>query len=239
MGFTAIVYASHNDIQYAALCILIAGIFDTLDGAIARLLKATSEFGVELDSLCDAVSFGIAPAFIAYQVYFNQMGELGVLLSSLPALAGVMRLARFNIKTSAHSDKRFFTGLPIPGNALTIVSFIVFLYKNETYFDLQTGNVLLIIVTLLCSLLMVSNIKFNAIPKPSWRSIKQNPFVFGVFILAIVVSAATKGMFIFPFMLFYIAFSVTRHLVVWIKLKREASDEIDETEGIDDEHFDM
>ena len=107
MGFSAIIYIADGQLYKAGLFILLAGLFDALDGIIARLLKATSELGAELDSLCDAVSFGVAPAFMLYQAYFYQFNEYGILLASLPALAGVTRLARFNVMLTSFEDKLY------------------------------------------------------------------------------------------------------------------------------------
>jgi CDP-diacylglycerol--serine O-phosphatidyltransferase len=126
MGFTAIVHISQNRFWLGALFILAAGVFDMLDGLVARLTKSASEFGAMLDSMCDAVSFGVAPSFLLYVVHFSSMSEPGILIASLPALAGVIRLARFNVQMNGFEDKYYFTGMPIPGGAITIVSYVVF-----------------------------------------------------------------------------------------------------------------
>ena len=105
-GFTAIIYTTQGDFYSAALFIFLGAIFDMLDGIAARIMQTSSEFGVELDSLCDAITFGMAPSFLLYFSYFNTYGETGILFSSLPAIAGVVRLARFNSQLTSLEDKK-------------------------------------------------------------------------------------------------------------------------------------
>ena len=229
MGFTAIVYIANDDYRTAVLCIFVAALFDMLDGVVARILRSASEFGVELDSLCDAVSFGIAPAYLSYKVFFYQYGEIGILFGALPALTGVVRLARFNVQVSGFEDKLYFTGLPIPGGALTLISFILFFYLTDII-HIEYKGISFFAVTLVTSLAMVSKIKFNNIPRPSKRAIKQNPVVFAIFLIGVILSIISKGYFIFPFMVFYIFASVIRYVYHRIKTIRQSSSELDDIE---------
>ena len=213
MGFSAIVHTTYGHYEKAALFILVAGIFDMIDGIVARLLRATSKFGVELDSLCDLVSFGVAPSYILYHVYFHQFGEMGILLSSFPALAGATRLARFNIQLTSLEDKLFFTGLPIPASAFFIVSYVVFFHLSNT-FSQNISDILIFSVTLGASMLMVSRIKFYNVPRPTSKSIKENPVIFVIFAIGLIASILSRGKFVFPFMLFYIIGSIIRQLII-------------------------
>ncbi len=234
MGFTAMVFISQQLYMKAAMFILVAGIFDMLDGLVARLTRSTSEFGVELDSLCDAVSFGVAPSYMLYSIYFHQFGDIGILFSSFPALAGVVRLARFNVQLNSFEDKKYFTGLAIPSNAIFIISYLLFYHTN--HYLTETGffglckwqDIAVFFVTLSSSAAMVSRIKFDNIPKPTKKKIKQNPVVFSVFIIGLVGSIVSKGYFIFPFMLFYILASSIRHFFWWIKQIIEHEGDFDE-----------
>lgn len=238
MGFIAIINISQHKFIEGALFILFAGIFDMLDGVIARLLKSASEFGVELDSLCDAVSFGVAPAYMLYEAYFYQIESFGILISSLPALAGIVRLARFNIKLTSLEDKKYFTGLPIPSSALLIVSYIVFYHQSEIIPEnckLYTA----IAVTLIASSAMVSHIKFDNVPRPSIRMFKKHPINFILFSVGVIASIITKGSFIFPFMLFFVFASAVRHFIFWLKSVREAADDIDESETPEPRNFEI
>ncbi len=120
-GFLAIVQSFHHDFLKAAYSILIASIFDNLDGKVARLARATSQFGVEYDSLADLISFGVAPAFLVFNSDLSSYHRLGLLAAFLFAVCGALRLARFNVITTKVSS-RYFVGLPIPAGALFLVS---------------------------------------------------------------------------------------------------------------------
>ncbi|MHB1926143.1 MAG: CDP-diacylglycerol--serine O-phosphatidyltransferase [Leptospirillum sp.] len=120
-GFLAIIQGFHHDFLKAAYSILIAAVFDNLDGKVARLARATSQFGVEYDSLADLISFGVAPALLVYNSDLSSYHRLGLLAAFLFAACGALRLARFNVITTKVSS-RYFVGLPIPAGALFLVS---------------------------------------------------------------------------------------------------------------------
>lgn len=209
-GFVALIYVSRGEFLLGALFVLLAAIFDLIDGITARLVQSASEFGVQLDSLSDVVSFGVVPSFMLYKIYFFQFGDLGLILSSLPLICGVLRLARFNVQTNAYQDKKFFTGLAIPASAFFIVSYLIF-YHLSDIFEQEVKTYLIFSVTILSSLSMISTIKFYNAPRPSIKYFKQHPFITSIFAFAIVLSFISKGMFIFPFFVFYIIGSYTRH----------------------------
>jgi CDP-diacylglycerol---serine O-phosphatidyltransferase len=154
-------------IWYGSLFIGIAGVIDFLDGFIARLFKATSEMGKQLDSLADVVSFGVAPGLILYQLlrlsFMQEPDGMEIpLMALLPAVllpcAGAWRLARFNLSQNTGSD---FKGLPIPAAGLMVASFPLILFYNEyNAADLVLNKWFLYLVILLLSYLMVSNLKF-------------------------------------------------------------------------------
>ena len=229
MGFTAIVYISHGEIVKASIFILIAGIFDMLDGVVARFLNATSEFGMELDSLCDAVSFGIVPGFMLYKVYFYQFNELGVLFAAFPVLAGISRLARFNAQLTSFDDKQYFIGLPIPSGAFLIISYIIF-YHLPGKIPPEYSDVIMLMITLGTSIVMISRVKFLNMPRPTPKSIKEKPIIFAIFVIGLLACVVTKGMFIFPFMLFYVIGSV---IIYYYRLLKERY-----TMPIEDDEFD-
>jgi CDP-diacylglycerol--serine O-phosphatidyltransferase len=113
-GFLAMLMASAGRYDQAVYLLVAAIILDTLDGRLARLLKATSDFGQQLDSFSDILSFGMAPAFLVYQAVLHRLGWLGVAGSAVYLLAGVYRLARFNLTSDAHSKAPRTLGVPIP-----------------------------------------------------------------------------------------------------------------------------
>ncbi len=225
-GFTSLIQSANHNYYEAGLFILLAAVFDMLDGMVARLINSTSELGVELDSLCDAVSFGVAPSFMLYFAMLRPMGDWGILLASLPALAGVYRLARFNIQVSSFEDKAYFLGMPIPAGALTISSFVVFFGVTEIIpleFRLQSA----IAVSIVTSLAMVSTIRFDHIPKPTRKDFRLRPIFFLFFCLSFVLIIVSRGEFTFPVMLFYILVSSGRHIyaMFYTRFRKEIDDE--------------
>lgn len=225
-GFVSIVYASEGLFLKSSLFILIAAIFDMLDGFTARLINAASEFGSELDSLCDVVSFGVAPSFLVYQSFFIKFEEIGILLASFPALAGASRLARFNVQLVSLEDKRFFKGLPIPSGALTLISYLIF-YHNDLLKNFQFNNILMILIVIIVSLAMISTIRFSNIPKISITGIKQNPIFSAALLIAIMLSVITNGYAIFPILMIYIIFSIINHIFYTYNQKNLEDDDVD------------
>lgn len=210
-GFTSVIYSTQGDFYSAALFIFLGAIFDMLDGIAARILHTASDFGVELDSLCDAVTFGLAPSFLLYFSYFYQFGENGILISSMPAIAGVVRLARFNSQLTSLEDKKYFTGLPIPAGALTLISYSYF-YDMNILKDNEYRFYMTLFVTIFVALIMVSRIKYENLPRPSKSSIKSNPILFIFVILSIIAGILTTGFSIFPSMLIFIIVGLVRYL---------------------------
>ena len=199
-GFLSILSASEGDYNYASWLIFAAAIFDALDGLVARLTNSSSELGVELDSLSDIVSFGAAPSFLLYKTYFYSMDTLGILISAIPLIAGGFRLARFNIQLVGFS-KSFFLGLPIPSSALTLASFVLAFYNDgfaEPISDFITPLILVL------SYLMISNIRYETLPKISFKSMKEKPYHFIFLIVSAILVAFMykKGLFlVFVFMI--------------------------------------
>ncbi|MCE5248463.1 MAG: CDP-diacylglycerol--serine O-phosphatidyltransferase [Candidatus Polarisedimenticolia bacterium] len=118
-GFAAILAAAEKHFLLAVIFVFAAAVFDALDGRIARLTGSTSEMGEQLDSLCDAVSFAVAPSIIVFHMGLQSLGRVGYAACFLYAACGVLRLARFNVMPSDH---HYFTGLPIPSGAATVLT---------------------------------------------------------------------------------------------------------------------
>jgi CDP-diacylglycerol--serine O-phosphatidyltransferase len=159
-GYACIVYSTQGDFDTAAMLIGIAMILDTLDGFVARLTKSSTAFGVELDSLADVVSFGLAPAILAFTWGLWPLRRLGWAAGFVYVTATAMRLARFNIQTAAATDKRYFVGMPSPAAAAVIAS-TVYLYP----FGLQDREAALpaLAMVLVPAFLMVSTIRFRSV----------------------------------------------------------------------------
>lgn len=226
-GFFAIVKATQENWMAAAWLIVLAGIFDALDGAMARLTNSSSEFGVELDSLADVVSFGTAPSFILYAAFFHTWETIGVVLASLPALCGALRLARFNVQLVGF-DKDYFMGLPIPSAAITLISYLVFFHipAASPFVPDSAKPAILTTITVVISALMVSTIRYDTLPKFTKRGIQKAPVKFGGFLVCVIIVIATKGRAIFPLMAIYLIFGIVRHIV--LHLRNRGQDEIDD-----------
>jgi len=209
-GFLSIINASEGMYLYAAWLIIIAAIFDALDGAVARLTKSSSELGVELDSLSDVVSFGAAPGFLIYKTYLFSHETLGILIASSLVLAGGFRLARFNIQLVGF-DKSFFKGLPIPISALTISTFVLSFYSSSGGF-ISPFTEIIIPLVLILSILMVSKIKYDTIPKPTKQDIKEKPFIVLLILLGAVAAIITKGKAVFFIFVLFILFGIFRQV---------------------------
>ncbi len=191
-GFFSIIQASQGNLEVAAWFIVFAAFFDLLDGMIARLARVDSSFGVELDSLCDIVSFGVAPSFLLYEFGLKEF-PFGAFLAALPAITGAVRLARFN--TLPHVEKSdFFVGLPIPAMAGTIVAFILTFHDDALFSWLDNGRLsILIPLTILLAGLMVSPIRFAAPPQPNRSSLRKRPWRFVAFTVALLLVLFLHG----------------------------------------------
>lgn len=157
-GFLAIIQAIKGEYQFAAYAIVAAAVFDQLDGRVARLTHSTSQFGAEYDSLCDLVSFGVAPALLLYLWALHPFGRIGWVISFLFAACGALRLARFNVQKNI-IEKSYFQGLPIPMAAGIVASSVLF------YTDLQIdpiGSWLLLSMAALLAFVMVSNFRYRS-----------------------------------------------------------------------------
>ena len=160
IGLSSIKFALDQNYGLSIIALLIAGILDTLDGRIARLIKGTSKVGKELDSLTDVVSFGVAPAFIMYFWTLNELGKLGWLIVLVYVVCCALRLARFNIMT--HGDEllwkqNFFEGVPSPGGAGLVMLPLV-LYKLEIYNFDQYRLLVVSTIFIITSILMISKL---------------------------------------------------------------------------------
>ncbi|MBK9663370.1 MAG: CDP-diacylglycerol--serine O-phosphatidyltransferase [Nitrosomonas sp.] len=156
-GFYAVVQAMNENFEYSAIAIFIAMVLDGLDGRVARLTGTQSEFGAEYDSMSDMVSFGVAPALIAYEWALKDMGQWGWIVAFIYCACAALRLARFNTNIAV-VDKRFFQGLPSPA-AAALIAGLVWVTIN---FQVQGNDIswLACIVTLFAALTMVSNIPY-------------------------------------------------------------------------------
>ena len=157
-GFLSLDASARGAFETAAILIFVAAFFDGIDGRVARLTGTTSAFGEQLDSLCDVVSFGVAPAFLVYNWGLSAFGRAGLLVSFLFAVCGASRLARFNVQIHV-VDKRWFVGLPIPSAAGALCGLIWAVPASELTDSLR---VIFLGVTAALAFLMVSTFRYRS-----------------------------------------------------------------------------
>ena len=161
-GFYSIIASINGEFTTAAISIMIAMLWDTLDGRVARLTNTQSEFGAEYDSLADLVSFGLAPALLVYEWTLSDLGRFGWLAAFIYLACAALRLARFNTQVGS-ADKRYFQGFPSPAAAGVIVTMIWLKIWTYAFFDsdvISIGYYLGAGITIVCGLLMVSNVRY-------------------------------------------------------------------------------
>ena len=185
-GFYSIIASTKSLFELAAMAILIAAVFDGLDGRIARMTNTTSKFGGEYDSLSDLVAFGVAPAMLAYTWALYAFGKWGWLAAFLFVACGALRLARFNVQVGLIESK-VFNGLPIPAAAVAAATWVLLFYYLGGEGKFTNPMILLGIVGL--SILMVSNIKYHSFKDLNFFTRKPfMSFVLIVLILTMVVA---------------------------------------------------
>jgi len=204
----SVIFALRENYLTAAWLIILAAIFDALDGMLARFTKTSSDFGVEFDSLADVVSFGLAPSVLVYLIYFHHFGDLGVVISFMPLLFGGIRLARFNVQFSGY-EKESYVGLPIPMQAIILSSFILFNY--DLWDDLKFSFALTPLVLFLC-LLMVSTIEYDTLPKFSLRNTRKNFIKLLVFVSSSILIALFPRKALFPLTFIFVWVGIARWL---------------------------
>jgi CDP-diacylglycerol--serine O-phosphatidyltransferase len=203
-GFFAILSAFDGRITTACWFVVLAGFLDVLDGKVARLSGSNSQFGVELDSLADFLSFGVAPAVIVYVIKLHELGEWRWILSVVFIIAAAYRLARYNLMAETE-EKKDFLGLPVPVAALTLVAFVIFSYK--LWGSLQYAEVLITMIVLF-SFLMVSQVEYDAVPDR--YTTNRDRIKLAVLILAGVAVVIQPRLLLFPVMALYILLGMIR-----------------------------
>lgn len=205
-GFLAILSAFEGNITTACWFVILAGFLDALDGRVARLSGGTSQFGIELDSLADFLSFGIAPAVIVHSIKLSSLGKWGWVISVIYIMASAYRLARFNLLADTE-EKKGFLGLPVPAAAVTLVSFVIFSYN--LWDGLRFGEVLVSMI-ILFAFLMVSQVQYDSFPERF--DTKQNRIKLAVLLGAAVLVIFRPRLLLFPVLASYILFGMVREL---------------------------
>ena len=236
-GIWAIVSASRGNFDLAAWLIVLGAVADAMDGRIARATKTGSKFGEEMDSLVDAISFGLAPAFIMYFAVLNRDGWAWLLVFIFNACA-VIRLARFNVE-QAGRKKTHFHGLPSPSAGMTLATFYWFsqtpIYQQTVIGDLPWQQIIPWIMGGV-SFLMISSVPYPAVPTISFRSLR------GI-IGSLIVIATILGLiilpkiFFFPALVGYILYGVVSAFIVGLMERLPTGDVLMEEEEDDEEEM--
>ncbi len=214
-GIASIFKAIDQDYNVAAYLIIAAMVFDVLDGTVAKLTKSVSEFGKELDSLCDLVSFGAAPAVLIYTAFLTEelaggafSRNTGAVFAIVYVICGALRLARYNVFQSDRRD--YFTGLPIPAAAGTIATFVLFTH----YLEVHVAAWVLSPLSVGLALLMIGKLRypkdkmkvFVVAPRNAFRTLVLVAVILGVFHKALI--EYSPAIVLFPFGAGYCLFGI-------------------------------
>ncbi len=204
-GFLSVIQVFSAQYVHAAWLIWLAAIFDALDGRVARAVGRSSSFGLQMDSLSDVISFGLAPAVLVYQVHLHTvLPPVGLFLSFFPLLFAAFRLARYNVLTMEKGRGKDYVGLPAPTAAITIAGLIVL------YFDTQWPILRRLLVGLvpIVGLLMASTIRYEGFPRFNFKEKGSNRIRLTIFLVSLVAFIIWPSYILFPFCLLFITVGI-------------------------------
>ncbi len=228
-GIWSMVLATRGEFYRASWFIVFAGILDTLDGRVARISGTGTRFGAELDSLVDIVSFGVAPAFLMFQVEFAGAGSAAWIFCYFYVMAAAIRLARFNV-TQAGRAKSYFIGLPSPAAGMTVATFYPFT-QTELYASLHglPWHLLLNFLMIALTILMVSNVHYATLPRAGFRTLRG---LLGLLLIVVILVFGIwqHDVFLFPLGIVYMSYGVVRAVLLGF-FKAPAEDEEAEIAG--------
>jgi len=230
-GFYSIIASLNSDYERAAWAILIASIFDVLDGWVARITHTATRFGIEMDSLADVISFGVAPGVLVYTWTLSSFGKIGWLGSFFLVACAALRLARFNVQMGS-AEKKHFTGLPTPASALVIAT-TVLAYEEvieilEHLHLVQLADVVgkdywVLAMTFLLAGLMVSNITYHSVKEANLK--ERRPFGILVAIVAfLAVVAYHPALVLFLVSISYVLVGIAEALYVLARKAKAAKE---------------
>ena len=212
-GLWAVLSAARGEFMTAAWLIVWAAIADTIDGRVARYTQTGSRFGEELDSLVDAISFGVAPALILYHLFLSGT-QWGWIACFFYVTGAVIRLARFNVDQAGHA-KRAFHGLPSPSAGIILATFYPFSQTQffNTYFSQWAWPTIMTTMLFVLALLMMSQVLYPVVPKFGFSNLRGF-VVFAWMMLLIGLAIWVPALFFFPMAVGYAAYGVVKMLVL-------------------------
>jgi CDP-diacylglycerol--serine O-phosphatidyltransferase len=216
-GFYGIIAALREEFYHAALAILVAVVFDGLDGKVARLTKTTSNFGIEYDSLADLLSFGVAPSLILYLWALEPVGRFGWIAAFIFLICGALRLARFNVQVG-QTPGFHFTGLPIPAAAGMVASLI--LLGKDVIALAEPKPAVMLAVACGLAFLMVSNIKYRSFKNMRLKG--RHPNWLLLLVIPLLALFFKPELLIFVLFVVYIVSGPVEQVVTHHRLVRES-----------------
>lgn len=235
-GVWSVVLSTKGDFYRAGWYVVIAGVLDMLDGRVARMSKAGSRFGAELDSLVDLVSFGIAPAFLTYRLVFESQGGFAWLFCYAFVMCMALRLARFNVGIMGHEPSDTFQGLPSPAAGMTLATYYPF--TQTDYYQAQLTHLpwsqIMVFLTLALSLTMVSSVRYAKLPRIGFRTGRG---LLGLIFFLTILAFAVWGrdIFFFPLGLAYLTYGLLRTIVVGFLERSDEGDAAIASDGPEDD----
>lgn len=207
-GFISVLASIRGNFVNAAWFIMIATVFDGLDGWVARLTHSNSRFGIELDSLSDLVAFGVAPAVLLYKWSIAPFNRIGIAAAFLFTACGALRLARYNVQMGS-TESKAFTGMPIPGAAMVVATLVLFYSEVER--GIPDKNIFILLLTVALSLLMVSTLRFHGLKELDFS--RRKPFwILVAIVLGLVIIVIHPQIALFVFAMVYLAVGIVENV---------------------------
>ena len=223
-GFFSVLSSVKGEFETAAWTIVIAGVFDGLDGWVARLTNTTSKFGVELDSLSDLVAFGVAPGVLLYSWSLTDFGRIGIAAAFLFTVCGALRLARFNVQM-ATTESKAFTGMPIPAAAGIAATTVLF--HARVWGGRPERSYTVLLLTLVLAIIMVSTLTFHGTKDIDFR--RRKPFwVLVAFCLVVALITIHPPTVLFLFGMGYLTWGIIENTLLYIRRSRKTMDIVKE-----------
>ena len=217
MGFYSILASLKGFYVDASWAIIIAMVFDGLDGWVARLTHSTTRFGIELDSLSDLVAFGVAPAVMLFKWSLASYGRIGWSAAFLFMACGALRLARYNVQMGS-AESKSFTGMPIPGAATIVATMVIFYY--EIWETVPAKNIYILLLTFILAVLMVSTLRFHGAKEIDFS--KRKPFwILVAIVVAFAIIVMHPPIALFIFAMIYLFEGIFENIFLFYRKKKQ------------------
>jgi CDP-diacylglycerol--serine O-phosphatidyltransferase len=216
MGFFSVIASIKGNYVHASWAIIIATVFDGLDGWVARLTHSTTRFGIELDSLSDLVAFGVAPAAMLYKWALWPFGRIGWAAAFLFMACGALRLARYNVQMGS-AESKAFTGMPIPGAAMIVATLVIFYHEIAEV--LPGKNYFILLLTVFLAVLMVSTLRYHGAKEIDFS--KRKPFwILVIIVVGFTIVVMHPPIALFIFAMIYLIGGIIENIILSYRKRR-------------------